>query len=291
MYTRSTAGDASGGARGTAGAPPAWRSRIRLIHTLAHPELAGTSLTCLRFHPRPERLVVFGRDNCLWVFSLLRYELKARLTGIPCAHHALKCAVSPDGAFVVAGGEDGAAHVFDLNSCQMVHAIDVGYRAPLYDVSWHPTQHALALASFGGDYPIKVLEYRAGAPQPAPASPTQEEEEQAALAALQAQRTAASTLALGGTNAPLPPSLKVQAASASAIASFQGGGATPSGAAGPPLASSMRRGQSLAGTRANPLPPIPVAGGETMGASIGRPVLQHASTLGSAKHVTFGGAP
>jgi hypothetical protein len=224
-------------------------------------------------------LVVFGRDNCLWVFSLLRYELKARLSGVPCAQHALKCTLSPDGTYAVAGGEDGAAHVFDLNTGQLVHVLDVGYRAPLYDLSWHPSQHALALASFGGDYPIKILEYRAGATQPAllasPEAHVQDEQ----------QQRAGSTVALGGTisAAPLPPSLKAQAATAAAVAHYQSSGGAA--AAGPP---SVRRAQSsLAGTRANPLPPIEIP--SSGGADATRPSLHHASTLApQAKHVTFG---
>ena len=36
-------------------------------------------------------------------------------------------------------------------------ADDFRYGDTLYDVAWHPTQHMVALASFGGAYPIQVL--------------------------------------------------------------------------------------------------------------------------------------
>jgi WD40 repeat protein len=138
-----------------------WDSRIRCLHTIAHDDLKGNIITCIRYHPRPERLVVYCRDNSLYIFSLLRYDIRKVLTGIPCHHHSLRCAISPDGDKLVAGGEDGNAYFWDLTHGELEKIMEVGYSAPLFDVTWHPSQHAVAFSSFGGDYPIRVFEYNA----------------------------------------------------------------------------------------------------------------------------------
>ena len=219
-----------------------WSGRIRLLHTLAHPDLSGSVITCVRYHPRPERLLVYTRDNCAYVFSLLRYEMRSRISGVPCQQHALRCTISPDGSTLLAGGEDGSAYFFDLETGQLEQALDVGFRAPLFDVAWHPNQHAVALASFGGDYPIKVLEFRSGGPQ----SLAQSQGRGGATARLEASSREGGTdpAATGSGALPvassLPPSLRAQAQAQSAAGA---------GGVAPVVFSRRGGGASLAATR------------------------------------------
>jgi hypothetical protein len=263
-----------------------WSGRIRLLHTLAHPDLSGSVITCVRYHPRPERLLVYTRDNCAYVFSLLRYEMRSRISGVPCQQHALRCTISPDGSTLLAGGEDGSAYFFDLESGQLEQALDVGFRAPLFDVAWHPNQHAVALASFGGDYPIKVLEFRSGGTQSQALAQSQGRggggtarlEASSRVGGADPVATGTSSGALP-VSSSLPPSLRAQA-QAQAQAAAGAGGIAPS--------ASARRGggASLAATRNFNYDEDEdddegdIGGGDSYRAA--------AAGLGASKRVTFG---
>ncbi len=37
--------------------------------------------------------------------------------------------------------------------------LDVGFFTPLCDLSWHPTEHMVAFASYGADTPFQVWQY------------------------------------------------------------------------------------------------------------------------------------
>jgi len=51
----------------------AWEQRFRLMNRIVHSELKGDTINCIRYYPRPEFLVVYCRDNSLYLFSLRRY--------------------------------------------------------------------------------------------------------------------------------------------------------------------------------------------------------------------------
>jgi hypothetical protein len=60
---------------------------------------------------------------------------------------------------LVAGSDDGKAYFWDVNSGHLQQIIDVGFPLPMYDVCWHPNEHAVAFACYGGDFPIVIHEY------------------------------------------------------------------------------------------------------------------------------------
>jgi jouberin len=137
-----------------------WSTRFRCYHTIHDSNLIDQSITCIRYHPRPERFIAYVRNNSAYLFSLLRYDIRQTLAGIPCRTHNLRCCISPDGELFVAGGEDGKAYFYELKSGSCIDVLDIGYHLPMYDITWHPNQHCVAFAAFGGDVPIFIYEYK-----------------------------------------------------------------------------------------------------------------------------------
>jgi WD40 repeat protein len=75
--------------------------------------------------------------------------------------------------YVLAGSEDGRAYFWQASNGQLVRVLETGFTQPLFSVAWHPTQHLVALGSFGADFPLLLFERQAGAggPQSPPDSP------------------------------------------------------------------------------------------------------------------------
>lgn len=136
-----------------------WEEKYVCYRTIIHDEIKGDAINCLRYHPRPEQLVAYGRDNAVYIFNLRRYELKRKLAGVHCRSNKLQCCISPDGRYLAAGSEDGKAYFWNLNTGELMNVLNVGYSSALFDISWHPSEHAVAFCSYGGDYPLLVYEF------------------------------------------------------------------------------------------------------------------------------------
>jgi len=119
----------------------------------------AAGLSCVRYHPAPERLVTYAQNDTLYSYTLMRNEIQRKMTGVSSRHGTLRCAISPDGYYLVAGSEDGRAYFWDLASGRLEATLDVGFHLPLFDVCWHPTEHLVAFASFGADAPIVAFQW------------------------------------------------------------------------------------------------------------------------------------
>jgi jouberin len=136
-----------------------WSNRIMLFHTINDEKLRGTVISSISYNSHPERLLVYCRDNCMYIISLLRYEIRSVCSGLSSVTHRLNCSFSPDGEYAVAGSEDGKLYVFNANNAQLIESIDFGYSQALVDIQWNYHQHIIAVCSFGEDSPIVLYEY------------------------------------------------------------------------------------------------------------------------------------
>lgn len=138
------------------------------------------------------RLVAYCRNNTLVLFSLSRWDVRRTFSGVDSRHGTMRCAISPDGTFLVAGSEDGKAYFWELSGGRLVSVLDIGYFTPLCDVTWHPTEHLVGFASYGVDAPFALYQYA-----PAYMADAQYDEPTVVLA----RQSAAANLSLVGNDA------------------------------------------------------------------------------------------
>jgi hypothetical protein len=107
----------------------------------------------------------------------------------------------------VSGSENGRPFVWDALTAIPAHARwPFGFPKPLYAVAWHPTQHLVAVASFGGEFPVLVYEAcretRDTSAAPIKLVADREEEDDIAAEAQRAIMLQSSVLAAFGFKSP-----------------------------------------------------------------------------------------
>lgn len=133
-----------------------------LLRSLHHPDFAGKAIVSLAIHPRRRRgqLLVQAQQNCLNLVDLTTNKVVVSFEGSICQSAFVRATFSPDGNFVVAGSEDGTVCVWEAATGSRVKTSpllnNVSYRATVCDVSWHPTQHVVALTAYGADQQLLV---------------------------------------------------------------------------------------------------------------------------------------
>eukprot|EP00455_Lapot_gusevi_P022942 TRINITY_DN2388_c0_g1_i6.p1 TRINITY_DN2388_c0_g1~~TRINITY_DN2388_c0_g1_i6.p1 ORF type:complete len:420 (+),score=61.76 TRINITY_DN2388_c0_g1_i6:131-1261(+) len=135
-----------------------WNRRFVCIRTVAHEELQGHIINCLRYSEMHDRLLVASRDNTLYIFGLRRYDLRVKLLGCHCEQFKLRAIFSPDAAKVMAGSEDGKVYIWDSKTSVLERVIDLRIASPVCALDWHPTQHLITASGFGSDHPIFFYE-------------------------------------------------------------------------------------------------------------------------------------
>jgi WD40 repeat protein len=82
-----------------------------------------------------------------------------RVKSAATAHPLARCAVSPDGRWLVAGASDGTARLFDVDvagSGVALTAADVAHGSGINDIAWSPAAHVVAVAAAGGARPLRI---------------------------------------------------------------------------------------------------------------------------------------
>ena len=89
-------------------------------------------------------------------------------------HPLMRCAVSPDGRWLVAGTSERTVRLFDVDVAGpgvRVPGADAGaVGAGINDVAWSPAAHVIAIAPVRGGQPLRVLAKIEGAPPVSPPS-------------------------------------------------------------------------------------------------------------------------
>ena len=76
-------------------------------------------------------------------------------SGSCCRHTVVRSAISPDGRYALSGSEDGRPYVWEMRTGDVEHGPLGSFRfgGPLLDCDWHPSEHMIALCSYGKDAP------------------------------------------------------------------------------------------------------------------------------------------
>jgi len=130
---------------------------FNVVRVVQHPDLVAKPVTGLALHPTRRRgqLLVQAHQNCLRLFDLTTFQLvNPGFGGGNVTNSIIRCRFSPDGRYAISGSEDGKVRVWEAQSGQIVRCAlaQFGFAKPLLDIGWHPSQHVVALASYGPDH-------------------------------------------------------------------------------------------------------------------------------------------
>eukprot|EP00466_Bigelowiella_natans_P016590 jgi/Bigna1/87363/estExt_fgenesh1_pg.C_190170 len=130
-----------------------WKERLTLTQSL---QIDQTAIRCLRY--RAEKLAVYTASDCIYLLALRNSRVKKQLRGATCQSAVLNLAFSPDGSYIIAGSDNGRAYIWSTLTCAVVSMLETGFRAALCDVTWHPSEHLVALCADGQDDPILAFD-------------------------------------------------------------------------------------------------------------------------------------
>ncbi|KAJ8605219.1 hypothetical protein CTAYLR_000462 [Chrysophaeum taylorii] len=145
-----------------------------MLRSLDHPDLRHKAIVSMMLHPRRRRgqLLVQAQNTYLKLVDLTTNNVVTNYKGNRCETVVVRAVFSPDGLMVMSGSEDGAVYVWDTATGRRLHLPfgDICFHQPVCDLSWHPTQHAIAFTAYGGAHPVLVYCARRPA-QPEPIVP------------------------------------------------------------------------------------------------------------------------
>ena len=135
----------TGGAGGGGGS-------LTLLRTFA--ALGGAPIAALAMHPNGEELVALSHASALVAISTTTMESSRAFWGVQCSSQrpaaTQALCVSPDGAWLLAGSEDGRAILWSYASGESATLFNVSLKGqPLDSVAWSPAEHVFAMGAFG----------------------------------------------------------------------------------------------------------------------------------------------
>ncbi|PAA86669.1 hypothetical protein BOX15_Mlig003330g2, partial [Macrostomum lignano] len=129
------------------------------------PELKDKCITCMSLHPSATRLLVQTRDSTLRLVHVRgsqRGYVVMDYLGHANSRENLRSCVSPCGAFVITGSEDGDVYVFNADSGDVVATYrQVNLSGSVSCLDYHPLDNALAFSSLSHSAAILIYQYDA----------------------------------------------------------------------------------------------------------------------------------
>ena len=126
----------------------------------------GVPIVAVRARPGgADQLLAVGHSNVVRLFDLTTYAPVRGFPGGRCAASRVDAVFSPDGRYIAAGSEDGALTLWEADTGVVVHAqasvgggarADIAFPSAMFGVAWHPSQHIVAVTSFGGSFPVML---------------------------------------------------------------------------------------------------------------------------------------
>ena len=106
-------------------------------------------------------MMVFTIPSMSNFYNLILQERRRRVANkIVYCRLRLTSTISPCGNYVVAGSEDGSVHWFDLERGDLVAILSFTGAHPITAISFHPTDHILAICSLNPEESFAILEYQ-----------------------------------------------------------------------------------------------------------------------------------
>ncbi|KAL0238706.1 hypothetical protein PCE1_004398 [Barthelona sp. PCE] len=116
-------------------------------------------ITSMHMQQSEVHLLIVSRDGVIRAYQPTYRFIGQRFAGAPISRSPIRATYSPDGKYVLSGGEDGRLHMFDGENVLRVSAnwSRLFHRAVL-DVSYHPLMNMVAVCATGPEEPVLILE-------------------------------------------------------------------------------------------------------------------------------------
>ncbi|XP_065062280.1 jouberin-like [Rhopilema esculentum] len=129
----------------------------RILQTIKLEEIKSTPINSLTLHPNGRKLLVHARDAFIRMLDLRSSAVMKRYLGALNQKEHIRSTTSCCGTFVIAGSEDGTAHVWNSETADPVFEYtDLGFTNAVCDVDFHPKENMIVFCSFGAGHPVLV---------------------------------------------------------------------------------------------------------------------------------------
>ena len=127
-------------------------SQLTLLRTFAG--LGGAPIAALAMHPNGEEMAALSHASALVTINLTTMEGGRPFWGVQCSSHrpaaTQALSISPDGAWLLAGSEDGRCIIWSWTSGESATLFGIDLKGqPLDSLCWSPTEHVIAVGAFG----------------------------------------------------------------------------------------------------------------------------------------------
>lgn len=128
--------------------------------TIKDPEIKDCIISSVNLHPNGRKVLVHTRDSVTRMLDLRSFTVMNRYIGSNNFKEHIRSTLSTCGSFVFSGSEDGLVHVWDTETGDLLKVYsDLGYRAAVSDLDFHPHDDIIAFCSFGENHPVVLYQF------------------------------------------------------------------------------------------------------------------------------------
>lgn len=122
----------------------------RVMYAIRDPALKGVSIVGLAPRPRVAQLLVLAQHSFMGLYDVRTHSCFRKFPAVRCTDARIGAVFSPDGRFVLAGGQDGRCRLWEADTGTPLEDVPgMHFSTAATAVAWHPTQHLTACCSYG----------------------------------------------------------------------------------------------------------------------------------------------